>query len=234
MPDVRKLFRSARLAAVLPVMVLAGCHIEQAQDNPIQAVKSHTVDFANWQQGMPVIETQVESITLVHLMKFGPNDSALSDQELASLRDFLQKSGAPNGARIEVEGPRDSGGNFDPLTKSRVEEIRAELSSLGLRSQVPAKQAKLLARPPEGIAVTVTRAMVIPPDCSTSQPDFAERPVSTWSCSSAASLGRMVVDPVDLVHGQTASPSDGERSASAVEIYRNREIEDLEAIETSE
>ena len=149
MPSVRKTFRSARLAAVLPAMVLAGCHIEQAQDNPVRAVTSHTIDFANWQQSAPVIETQVESITLVHLMNFGPNDSALSDTELTGLRDFLQKSGAPDGARIEVEGPRDSGGYFDPLTKARVEEIRAELSGLGLRSQVPAKQAKLLARPPE-------------------------------------------------------------------------------------
>lgn len=154
MPGVRKTFRSARLAAVLPVMVLAGCHIEQAQDNPVRAVTSHTIDFANWQQSEPVIETQVESITLVHLMNFGPNDSALSDLELAGLREFLQKSGAPDGARIEVEGPRDSGGYFDPLTKARLHPIAVLASSSGFSTGYsgggpgwPRGQGEILPRP---------------------------------------------------------------------------------------
>lgn len=234
MPDVRKHIRSARLAVVLPVMVLAGCNLEQGQDNPLQAVATHTIDSANWQQGTSIIKTQVEQITLVHLLNFAPGESGMNDQELAGLREFLEKNGVPDGARIEVDGPRAPGGYFDPLTKARVEEIRAELSGLGLRSQIPAKQVTLLAKPPEGIAVTVTRAMVIPPDCSTSQPEFASRPENPWSCSNAANLGRMVANPVDLVRGQALSPADGERSASGVELYRQRKIEDLTAESTSE
>jgi len=234
MPDIRKIFRSGRLAAVLPVMVLAGCHIEQAQDNPIEVITSHTFDSANWQQGTPRIETQVEPITLMHLLNFAPGDSALNDQEFASLRKFLQNSGVHDGARIEVDGPRTSGGYFDPLTKARVEGIRAELSSLGLRSQIPAKQLTLLARPPEGIAVTVTRAMVIPPDCTAPQPEFATRPENLWSCANAANLGHMVADPVDLVQGRTLSPADGEASATAIDIYRKREVEAPTAEKTSD
>jgi type IV pilus biogenesis protein CpaD/CtpE len=234
MLDSDKLFRSARLAAVLPVFVLAGCNAEMSQDNPIDIVTAHTFDSANWQQGTSKIETQVEPITLVHLLSFGPGDTSLSAQEIADLREFLQKSGVHDGARIEVDGPRVSGGYFDPLTKGRVEEIRAELSSLGLRSQIPAKQLTLLARPPEGIAVTVTRAMIIPPDCSVPQPEFATRPDSTWSCANAANLGRMINDPVDLVRGQTPSAADGETSAKAIELYRNREVEDPTAEKTSE
>lgn len=234
MPDTRKTLRCARLAMMLPTLALAGCHIEQAQNNPINVVVQHSFDSANWQQGNVAIETQVEPITLVHVLNFKPGESRLSDEELGNLQDFLRKNGGHDDARIEVDGPRLSGDYFDALTKARVEEIRAELSGLGLRSQIPDKPVALLAKPPEGIAVTVTRAMVIPPDCFTPQPEFATRPDYAWSCVNAANLGRMVVDPVDLVHGQTPSPADGEAAARSIEIYRNREVEKPTAEKTSE
>lgn len=234
MPDVRKTLRSARLAAMLPTLALAGCHIEQAQNNPIEVVTSHTFDSANWQQGDSAIATQVEPITLVHVLNFKSGDASLSDSELGGLQEFLQNSGGQDGARIEVDGPRLSGGYFDALTKARVEEVRAELSGLGLRSQIPAKPVPLLAKPAEGIAVTVTRAMVIPPDCSAPQPEFATRPDYAWSCANAANLGRMVADPVDLVQGRTLSPADGEAAAKSVEVYRKREVEDPTAEKTSD
>jgi len=234
MPEAKKTLRSARLAALLPMLALAGCHIELAQDNPIEVVTSHSFDSANWQQGSAAIETQVEPITLVHVLTFKPGDASLSDIELSNLQKFLQSSGGQDGARIEVDGPRLSGGYFDALTQARIEEIRAELSGLGLRSQIPVTPAALLARPPEGIAVTVTRAMVIPPDCSVPQPEFATRPDYAWSCANAANLGRMVVDPVDLVQGQTPSPADGEAAAKSIEIYRKREVEDPTAEKTSD
>ena len=234
MPDVRKTLRTARLAAMLPMLALAGCHIEQTQKNPIEVVLQHSFDSANWQQGNVAIETQVEPITLVHVLNFKPGDTRLSDEELSNLQDFLQKNGGHDGARIEVDGPRLPGEFFDALTKARVEEIRAELSGLGLHSQIPVKPMALLAKPPEGIAVTVTRAMVIPPDCFTPQPGFATRPDYTWSCVNAANLGHMVVDPVDLVHGQTPSPADGEAAAKSIEKYRNREIEKPTAEKTSD
>lgn len=232
MPDARKIFRSVKLAAILPVVGLAGCNVGQTQD-PIQLITSHSFDSANWQQGAAAITTQVEPITVMHLMTFAPGESALSEQELASLRDFLQKSGGYDGARIEVDGPRAPGGYFDALTKARVEDIRAEISGLGLRSQIPAAPLTLLAKPPAGIAVTITRAMIIPPDCSAPQPDFATRPDYAWSCTSAANLGRMVVDPVDLVRGQTPGPADGEAAAKSIETYRKREIKDLKAEKTT-
>ncbi len=234
MPDVKETLRTARLAALLPMLVLVGCHIEQGQDNPIEVVTSHTFDSANWQQGEAKIATQVEPITLVHVLNFMPGDASLSDTELANLQEFLQTSGGQDGARIEVDGPRLSGGYFDALTKARVEEIRTELSGLGLRSQIPVKPVALLAKPPEGIAVTVTRAMVIPPDCSAPQPEFATRPDYAWSCANAANLGHMIVDPVDLVQGRTLSPADGEATAKSIEVYREREVEDPTAEKTSE
>ncbi len=234
MPDARKTLRFVKLAALLPILALAGCHIEQAMDNPIEVVTSHSFDSANWQQGSAAIETQVEPITLVHLLNFQPGDANLSDEELGNLREFLRTSGGQDCARNEVDGPRLSGGYFDALTKARVEEIRAELSNLGLPSQVPATPVALLARPSEGVAVAVTRAVVIPPDCSAPQPEFATRPDYAWSCTTAANLGRMVVDPLDLAHGRALSPADGEAAAKSIEAYRKHEVEEITAEKTSE
>lgn len=233
MPDARKTLNSVKLAAMLPLLALAGCHIEQAQNNPVEVVIQHSFDHANWQQSNAAIETQVEPITLVHVLNFKPGDDKLSDKELNSLQEFLRKNGGLDGARIEVDGPRLSGEYFDALTKARVEEIRAELSGLGFHSQIPEKPVTLLAKPPEGIAVTVTRAMIIPPDCFTPQPEFATRPDYSWSCVNAANLGQMIADPVDLVRGRTLSPADGETAAKSIEIYRKRDVEDPTAEKTS-
>ena len=233
MPSTIHILRRARIAIALPVALLAACHIETARDNPVEVVTSHTVDSANWQQGSQLIEPQVEPITLVHVLTFDSGNSRLSEEELDRLREFLQKSSVHDGARIEVDGPRVPGGYLDPLTKSRIEEIRAQLADLGLRSQVPVRAMTLLAKPEESIAVTVTRAMVIPPDCSSPQPAFANRPESTWSCANAANLGNMVVDPADLASGRTPGPADGEASALGVKIYRENKVKELLQLDTS-
>jgi pilus biogenesis lipoprotein CpaD len=233
MPSIIHILRRARLAIALPLALLAACHIETARDNPIEVVTSHSFDSANWQQLSPGIEPQVEPITLVHVLNFDAGNSRLNEEELDRLREFLQKSGVHDGARIEVDGPRVPGGYLDPLTKSRIEEIRAQLSDLGLSSQVPARAMTLLARPEGSIAVTVTRAMIIPPDCSAPQPAFADRPESTWSCANAANLGSMIVDPADLVSGRTPGPGDGEAAALSVKIYRENKVEELLQLDTS-
>jgi len=233
MPDAKTMLRFAKAAAMLPLLAVAGCHVEQAANNPIEVVTRHSFDFANWQQGDPIIETQVEPITLVHVLNFKPGDSSLSDDELRGLQEFLAANGGYDSARIEVDGPRIPGGYFDALTKARLEDIRAELSVLGLHSQIPDRPVAMLAKPPEGIAVTVTRAMIIPPDCSAPQPEFAVRPDYAWSCVNAVNLGRMAADPVDLVHGRALTPADGEAVAKSIELYRQHQVEEPTAEQTN-
>lgn len=233
MPGTIHILRRTRLAVALPLVLLAACHIETTRDNPIEVVTSHSFDSANWQQGSPVIEPQVEPITLVHVLNFDSGNSRLSEEELDGLRVFLQKSGVHDGARIEVDGPRVPGGYLDPLTKIRIEEIRAQLADLGLSSQVPVRAMTLLAKPEGSIAVTVTRAMVIPPDCSAPQPGFATRPEATWSCANAANFGNMIADPADLASGRTPGPADGEAMALGVKTYRENKVKELMQLDTS-
>lgn len=212
--------RLTRLALLAAAVTLAGCHMAQVPDNPIDQVNSHVFDSANWQQLPRPMRNQVEPISLVHTVSFDAEEIQLGAQELARLAEFLEQAGVGDGARIEIDGPRDVGGYHDPVTKARFAAIEAELTRIGLRSVVPARPRALLGKPEDRIAVTVTRAMVIPPDCDPGQPGFATRPDFSFSCSSAAILGQMIADPVDLEQGRALGPADAESSTLAIRRFR--------------
>ncbi len=216
--------RSSRLtlaAVLLSVSMLAGCHlVRTTRTDATDAVQSNTYFHSTYSEKHRHIKNQVEEVTMVHTINFASGDSELSEEELGKLLDFLQKSGVHDGARIEIDGPRDQGGYHDPLTAARMSAIAAELSSIGLRSQVPARPITSLAKPEEAIAVTVSRAMVILPDCNTDALDVDMRPRSVFSCANAAALGMMIADPLDLERGQVLGPGDGEAATGSIQRYR--------------
>jgi pilus biogenesis lipoprotein CpaD len=215
--------RLAKLIPILGVVVLGACHVDPNTQDPIELVTSHTFDHANWQQIPATVENQVEPITFVHSVNFGAGETEMSEAELGRLLAFLQTSGVHKGARIEIDGPRSQGGYFDPVTAARVAEIEAELSGIGLRSQVPVRPNTTLLKPEGAISVNVTRAVVVLPDCSASQPGPATRPQYTYTCSNSALLGMMVADPLDLERGRHEGPIDSEFAAKRVQRYRERE-----------
>jgi pilus biogenesis lipoprotein CpaD len=225
MPDTKS---TARLAKLFPVLGLLGlgalgaCHVDPNTQNPVDLVTSHTFDHANWQQIPGELKHQVEPITFTHSVNFGPGETELNEAELTGLLAFLQESGVHQGARIEIDGPRSQGGYFDPVTAARVSGIETELSSIGLRSQVPVRPTTSLLRPEDAIAVSVTRAVVILPDCSTPQPAFATRPTYSYSCSNTAALGMMIANPLDLERGRAEGPADGQPAARVIQLYRER------------
>jgi len=215
----------------LPVFVLAGlllgCHIDPAKHDAGEIVLAHTFDSANWQQMRPTMRPQVEPITRVHTINFAPGSSELDDAEVERLLTFLQESAVHDGARIEIDGPRRDDRFFDPLTAARLADIDAELSRVGLEAEIPDRPIRSLARSDADIAVTVTRATVIPPDCSTEQPSLGMRPQFIHSCSNAALLGMMIADPTDLVRGRTLGPADGEAATQPIQRYRKGATETL-------
>ncbi|MFQ6017105.1 MAG: CpaD family pilus assembly lipoprotein [Kiloniellaceae bacterium] len=220
MRDLNLKGRIAALALLLAAGTLAGCHLQPAPESPVDAVNSHLFDSANWQQMPRPIESQVEPITLVHTVQFDADETELDEAELAALIQFLEEGGVHDGARIEIDGPRDAGGYHDPLTAARLAAVEGELASIGLRSEVPTRPRALLAKPDDRIAVTVTRAMVILPDCSAPQPPFATRPAYAYTCANAATLGLMIADPVDLARGRATGPADGEAATLSIRRYR--------------
>ena len=224
MPDMKSKARLARLLPAFGMVVLLGaCHVDPNTQNPISLFTSHTVDHANWQQIPARIVNQVEPVTFVHATKFEPGETELSEAEMSRLLAFLQTSGVHQGARIEIDGPRAGGGYFDPVTAARVAQIEAALSDIGLRSEIPVRPNTTLLRPGDAIAVSVTRAVAVLPDCSAPQPEAAMRPQYNYSCSTAASLGMMVANLVDLKTGRNEGPADGEAAARVIELYRLRQ-----------
>jgi pilus biogenesis lipoprotein CpaD len=217
----------ARLARLFPVFgmvaLLGACHIDPSTQTPADLFTSHTVDHANWQQIPAKVQTLVEPVTFVHTTNFEAGETELSEAELDRLLAFLQTSGVHQGARIEIDGPRAGGGYFDPVTAARVLVIEAALSDIGLRSEIPVRPNTTLLRPGKAIAVSVTRAVAVLPDCSAPQPEAAMRPEYNFSCSTAAALGMMVANPVDLKTGRNEGAADGEAAARVIQLYRLRQ-----------
>lgn len=224
MPDKKSKARLAKLLTVFGIAtLLAACHVDPNTQSPVEVVRSHTVDSANWQQIPAKVVSQVEPITFVHTANFDPGETELNQTEIGRLLTFLQDSGVHQGARIEIDGPRGGGGYFDPVTAARVAEIEANLSAIGLRSEIPVRPATSLVRPNGAIAVSVTRAVVVLPDCSAPQPEPAMRPQYNYSCSNTSALGMMVANPLDLERGRNEGAADGERAAKVIELYRRRQ-----------
>ncbi len=227
MPDMKSKARLARLARLFPafgmVALLGACHVDPNTQNPIELFTSHTVDHANWQQIPAKVKNQVEPVTFVHTTNFEAGETELSEAEMTRLLAFLQTSGVHQGARIEIDGPRAGGSYFDPVTAARVAEIETALSGIGLRSEIPVRPNTSLLRPGNEISVSVTRAVAILPDCGAPQPESPMRPQYNFSCSTAASLGMMVANPVDLKTGRNEGPADGEAAARVIQLYRLRQ-----------
>jgi pilus assembly protein CpaD len=210
----------AKLAPLAAAAALTACHVPVETQDPVQLVSSHSFDHANWQQRPAPIESTAETITVLHTVRFTGQDTALGEAAREQLRAFLRDSAVHEGARIEIDGPRTKGGYHDVTTAARIAEIEAELAGLGLRSEVPARPITLLSKPEDAIAVTVSRAMVILPDCRTTPPPPSTRPDYYPSCTTAANLGLMVADPLDLERGRALGPADGHASVLSIQRYR--------------
>ena len=224
MPDKKSKARLAKLLTVFGIAtLLAACHVDPNTQSPVEVVRSHTVDSANWQQIPAKVVSQVEPITFVHTANFDPGETELNQTEIGRLLAFLQDSGVHQGARIEIDGPRGGGGYFDPVTAARVADIEARLTAIGLRSEIPVRPVTSLMRPDDAIAVSVSRAVVVLPDCTAPQPDPAMRPQYNYNCANTAALGMMVANPLDLERGRNEGAADGERSAKVIELYRLRQ-----------
>ena len=224
MPDMKSKARLDRLIPAFGIVALLGaCHIDPTTQNPVSLITSHTTDSANWQQIPARVTNQVEPITFVHTATFDPGETEMNEEETGRLLAFLQTSGVHQGARIEIDGPRGGGGGyFDPVTAARVAEIEAELSAIGLRSEIPVRPTTSLLRSDGTIAVSVTRAVVIVPDCGGPQPESPMRPQYNFNCANTAALGLMIAKPLDLKRGRAEGAADGEAAARVIELYRLR------------
>ncbi|MFQ5773015.1 MAG: CpaD family pilus assembly lipoprotein [Kiloniellaceae bacterium] len=212
------------MGSLLAALGLTGCVLDSRTPPADETVPGHRIYHSLLRLQPPMIRPQVETVTMVHRVGFADGAAELSGDELSRLVAFLKETDAGTGARVEIDGPRVEGGDHDPLTAARIASIADGLSRLGLRAEVTERPVESLTKPKDATVVMVTRAMVIEPDCATPKTIYGPRPTHIWSCATAAALGRMVADPLDLKRGRALGPADGEASVLGVQRYRADKI----------
>ncbi len=224
-----KMRGAAGLAAVL-LLGLSACNSGGFLRGPDEYVRN-VITTGKWRQAERSADNDVEIISIEHAVAFQGSADALSSAERKNLLDFLRRSQVGGSDRISLHGPLRDFGRHDPVTAARLESLKAELDRLGLESRI-AEGGRIAPSDADQIAVLVTRAVAISPDCTQSAPPRGHRPKFLIGCSNTTALGAMVADPLDLREGRPMSPADGEAGALGIQRYREGEIEELEEAET--
>ena len=180
-----------------------------------------------WEQIPLVPQNIVEVITLDHRVSFSHGQAELTQAARGALSDFILGNRVGPDDRIAVRGPRDADGE---LAAERLTSVKSEFARLGLvafesdgRRGWPGG-----AGPGNGeVSVLVTRAVVIPPDCSVPRPDPTLRPNHLRGCADTAALGMMVANPTDLLGARELGPADGEQASAALRRYREGQVKEL-------
>lgn len=229
--QVRLAVRALGVAALAGA--LSGCFLnpDTMPPNNVRQVDELYHSFIRLQPTM--IEPQVEPITMVHRIDFAYGSDELSAEEKERLDSFLADAGADSRARIEVDGPRRAGGAHDMMTASRLDALINYLSGKGLQAAVAPHPTGSLTQPEDAVVVTISRAMVIEPDCNVPKTVYAPRPTNIWSCTTSAALGRMVADPADLQRGRPTGPGDAEALTLGVQRYRADKVKSIKTESTN-
>jgi pilus biogenesis lipoprotein CpaD len=219
---------NAALPLVLVLGLLSGCaeHLETHQtDNPAVGVYRHVFHHGKWQQTRAPFKNYVEPVTLSHDVLFQPGQAALTAAGRKELHAFLRAQGVGADEQLVLQAPQGSDDVHDPLTAARVAALKNEIERSGLTVTAASDGGEAGQLQPNQIAVSVTRMVVLSPDCDVPSPAPGERPDNRFSCSTTVNLGNMVANPVDLARGRDFEPSDGEVSARNVRQYREGDKE---------
>jgi len=226
---------NAALPLVMIVGLLSGCaeHLETHQtDNPVVGGYRHVFHHAKWQQGKEPYKNYVEPITLSHDVLFQSGQATITSAGRMALHEFLRAESVGSDEQVLLRAPGSANGNLTPLNTARLAALKTELERNGLAVAVAKVGDSDGLSESDQVAVSVTRMMVLSPDCKVPPPEPGGRPDYRWSCSDTVNLGAMVANPEDLKHGRDFEPSDGEALAHGIENYRMGDIEEIVIEET--
>jgi pilus assembly protein CpaD len=178
---------------------------------------------AAWTPAEAPVETQVRWVESKHVVRFTPNDAALSPGERSRLA-FLSLARPESPDRVYVLAD-DSTLETRRATNVRDYLIERRVSQRQIMDGMAGDEG------PNALTIVVGRYIVIPPNCPNwSKPsggDPNNRTSSNWGCATATNLGAMIADPGELVVGKTIDAGDGTVSASSVDRYRKGKIKEL-------
>ena len=224
--------RSAAVCLVaLTAFLLGACNMGQVVRAPDEWARDF-VQTAKWRNAKRSAPNEVEIITIEHAVAFPGSDEGVSPVERQTLLDFLRHTGLQSSDRVTLHGPLRDFGRHDPVTAKRLETLKAELDAVGIPNEI-VEDGRIAPNDPDRIAVLITRAVAITPDCGQTQPARGHRPKWAMGCSNTANLGLMVADPLDLKEGRTMGPADGEFGALRIQRYREGEVQEFETDDTA-
>jgi pilus assembly protein CpaD len=205
-------------------LAVAACSPQQGE------LGDNLFPHAKWKQIPQAKDNMVEVVTLQQVLAFSGSEPGLGPVGRQALDDFINSNGINARDQIVIQGGANSG---DRLTKSRIDAIQSEFAQRGLVASEGQAEPSTGGPASNEVAVLITRAVVIPPDCSVPQPEPTLRPEQPWGCSVDAALGMMVADPLDLVQGENLGPADGEQASGALRRYREDKVKELNKEETT-
>ena len=185
---------------------------------------------AKWEQIPQSADNMVEVVTLRHTVAFTGGKASLDLSQSDALDDFIRSNRINARDEIVVQaGAGDSG----RLAMGRVAAIKNEFARLGLVASESVAAPGAGAPANNEVAVWITRAVVIPPDCEVAQPEPTLRPDHPWGCTVNAALGMMVANPLDLVEGRELGPADVSQASGAVRRYRDDKVKEINKEDTT-
>ncbi|MEM7172443.1 MAG: CpaD family pilus assembly lipoprotein [Pseudomonadota bacterium] len=209
---------------------MAGCS-EKAQQQSIGENLEDGVELVfyhgKWRQTPKPLENHLEDITFDGSINFAPGSAALSSAQLAQMKAFFNEAGISPENTVQIESPNPQAIQLSALDSARIAVVDQAIKDMGLNAKMAVSRSAFLAPGDDRIDITVTKLMVISPDCEEPQPAAGQRPTYRFTCSSASNLGAMVVNPLDLREGRPDQPSDGDAASKRVQKYREADQEEL-------
>lgn len=175
-----------------------------------------------WSEADAHREIQVRRVELHHDVTFAKGSAEMSQGEIRSLDDFLDRQQIGYGDAVEI---RVSGDN------PRIETRQAAAVGDRLTREGIAFERSAIAAP-DGVRVAVVRSVAIPPACPDwRKPDNDGDPSNTMmsniGCANMRNLGLMIADPSELIAGRPSAAGSGEPLAAGVLRYRTGKVTPL-------
>jgi pilus assembly protein CpaD len=224
MTDTNRMPMRGLTVVGLACLAVAACSPKQGE------LGDNLFPHAKWEQIPPTRDNMVEVVTLRHVVAFRGDEPGLGTDQRGALDEFIRTNRVNARDQIVVQADPAGGGR---LTAGRVSAVQTEFAQRGLLASESVSAPGPSAPAGNEVAVLITRAVVIPPDCSVPQPEPTLRPDHHWGCHVNTALGMMVANPLDLVEGQELGPADGEQASASLRRYREDKIKEIKKEDTT-
>ena len=210
---------------LIGTLLLAACETPRTPE---------TADVAN--QGIPPT-IKVTTSEERHLVFVGSAKKPLSDQERASLAAFVSDMalGSPGALHVRVRGtagPDQIAAVTRVIAASGVEPTKIEVEAGASPVPVDGKH------PGQPVEVVATVSRVDYPNCprvSLMEIGGVDNPTSSnYGCSQITNLEAQVVDPRDLVQGESGGATDAQITNAAIDRLRTDKIKKAETVTISQ